>query len=281
MKKTVLASLLFAACLAPLASAQSGPMDRCASAPACDAASDAIIAQAQKVLAAGRHREAARLLYPAVLSRKTSPLAKARASNMLSDLLEQAGLYEYAAVQKRNATEATRAPSSADLRDHARLWAQGKKKDRTLRAYDDAERLAINAGNLETIDALLADYNRIGERGRASALQAQRGTVKARADAACAAVNCRARAVIDARVASLGPVEYPGEARRGLRGECRVTLNVTETGRPVDLRPDCSDPVFIEAAMIAVQESQFTPRYENGSPRPQYNVIIPFAFAPG
>jgi len=33
--------------------------------------------------------------------------------------------------------------------------------------------------------------------------------------------------------------------------------------------------------MIAVQESQFTPRYENGVPRPQYNIVMPFDFQPG
>lgn len=280
MKKTILASLLIAVAYSPLAAGQSGPMDRCAGMPACDAASDQLIKDAQSSLADGHHREAARVLYPAVLSRKTSPLAKARASNALSDLLEQAGLYEYAAVQKRNATETTRAPSSEDLLAHARLVAKGTKKERTLKAYGDVEALAIEAANLSMIDTLIGDYTRLGERGRANALQTRRAEVQARADEQCALVDCRSKRLVTAKIQELGPVEYPREARRQV-GNCKVTLNVTETGRPVDLTSDCSDPVFVEAAMIAVQESTFTPRFENGVPHPEYNVVMPFAFEPG
>ena len=280
MKKTILASLLIAAAYSPLAAGQSGPMDRCAGTRACDAASDQLIKDAQSSLSGGHHREAARVLYPAVLSRKTSPLAKARASNALSDLLEQAGLYEYAAVQKRNATETTRAPSSEDLLAHARLVAKGTKKERTLKAYGDVEALAIEAANLSMIDTLIGDYTRLGERGRANALQARRAEIQVRADEQCALIDCRSKRVVTAKVQELGPVEYPREARRQV-GDCKVTLNVTETGRPVDLTSDCSDPVFVEAAMIAVQESTFTPRFENGVPHPEYNVVMPFSFEPG
>ncbi len=281
MKKTIFASLLIAAAYGPFAVGQSGPMDRCSGARACDAASDALIEDARKSLAGGHHREAARILYPAVLSRKTSPLAKARASNALSGLLEQAGLYEYAAVQKRNATETTRAPASEDLLAHARLVAKGAKKELTLKAYGDVEALAIEAANLSMIDTLIADYTNIGERTRANTLRARRGDIQARADATCAQVNCRGQNIVPAKVQKLGPIEYPREARRGLVGDCTVTLNVTETGRPVDLVSDCSDPVFVEAAMIAVQESTFTPRFDNGVPHPEYNVVMPFAFQPG
>lgn len=281
MKKTIFASLICLASLTPTVFAQSGSMDRCASVRACDAALDQLISDARKALAEGHHREGARLLYPAVLSRNTSPLAKARASNMLSDLLAEAGLYEYAAVQKRNATEVTRAPASADLLAHARLVAKGTKKDLTLKAYADAEALAVGSANLETVDAIITDYRRIGESGRAATLQARRSEIKLRADEACAAADCRAKPTVTARVQALGPIAYPSEARRRQTGECRVTLNVTETGKPVDLTSDCTDPVFVEAAMIAVQESTFVPRYERGMPRPEYNVVMPFAFDPG
>ena len=281
MKKTILASVLMTLAYGPVAVAQGGLMDTCRGQRACDAASDQLIAQAQSALGEGHHREAAQVLYPAVLSRKTSPLAKARASHALSGLLEDAGLYEYAAVQKRNATETTRAPSSADLLEHARLVAKGTKKDRTLKAYGDVEALAIEAANLDRIDALIADYTKIGERGRANALRARRGEVQARANAACALADCRAKRVVTAKVRELGPIAYPRDARRGLVGECSVTLNVAETGKPVDLASDCSDPVFVEAAMIAVQESTFSPRFENGVPYPAYNIVVPFAFQPG
>lgn len=281
-QRLLLSSFLAALLLGPLAQAQRGPMDTCQSVRACDGASDQLIAKAQTVLSDGYYREAARTLYPAVLSRRTSPLAKARASNALSALLEKAGLYEYAAVQKRNATETTRAPSSADLLEHARLMARSSvKKEVILRAYGDAEALGIAAANLETVDQLIADYTKIGEHARAASLRAQRGEIKARADETCAQANCRSGSVIGAKVQTLGPIKYPREARRRQVGECRVTLNVTETGRPVDLTSDCSDPVFVESAMIAVQESTFTPRYENGRPRPDYNVVMPFAFDPG
>jgi len=203
MKKTVISSLIFAALLAPVASAQNGPMDRCQNERACDAASDQIITEAKKTLATGRHREAARQLYPAVLSRKTSALAMGRASNALSEVLEKAELYEYAAVQKRNATEITRAPSSSELLVYARLVAKNNKKDRTLSAYSEAEALAVASANLRTVDALIGDYNRIGERARANALQAKRGELRTRAEAACAAVNCQGRRIVPRRAGQL------------------------------------------------------------------------------
>jgi len=280
MKKPVFASLLFALFLVPVAGAQSGAMDRCQNVQACDGSSDRIIAEAEKALQTSHHREAATLLYPAVLSRKTSPLAKARASNALSNVLEQAGLYEYAAVQKRNATETTRAPSSAEFLEHARLMAKGKvKKQLILSAYKDAGDLAVSGANVQTLDRVIADYRAMGEQGQAAALQARRGEVKIRADENCARASCTSQRIIAAQVRDLGPVKYPREARRKV-GNCSVTLNVTEGGLPVDLRADCSDPVFVEAAMIAVQESQFSPRYENGVPKPHYNVVMPFSFKP-
>ena len=131
------------------------------------------------------------------------------------------------------------------------------------------------------IDTLIGDYTRLGERARASSLQARKPELQVQATEACEEVDCKAKQVVRAKVQELGPIEYPGEARRRLVGECKVTLNVTEAGRPVDLTSDCSDPVFVESAMIAVQESTFTPRYENGVPKPQYNVIMPFRFEPG
>lgn len=281
MKLHLFACLFLPILAVPEAIAQRGPMDTCQGFRSCDAALDKLVAETQAAWSTRGNREAARLLYPAILSRKTSPLAKARAASAFSELLVDAELYEYAAVQKANANEATRAPSSAALLEHARLVARGTKKDRTLKAYAAAETLAVASANMQTIDALIADYNKIGERGRATALQTQRPALQVQADEACAAINCKRARLVGAKVQTLGPVEYPREARRRLVGECTVTLNVTEAGRPVDLASDCSDPVFVESAMIAVQESEFSPRYDNGVPQPQYNVIMPFSFEPG
>ena len=285
MRKILVLALISSLALVPSAFAQRGPLDTCVDARACDAASDNLIRQAQTELAADRHREAARMLYPAVLSKKTSPLAKARASNALSELLVDAELYEYAAVQKGNATAVTRAPSSDELLEYARLVARGgnseKQKALTQQAYADAERLAIASANLKTIDALITDYTRRGEASKAANLRAQRPGLQTQFETACSVISCTAKPVVPAKVQTLGPIEFPSEAGRRQVGQCRVTLNVTEAGRPVDLTSDCSDPVFVEAAMIAVQESTFTPRYEQGVPKPSYGVIMPFSFQPG
>ena len=285
MRKFICFALISAVFLSSTAIAQRGPMDTCSGERACDVASDRLIAEANGEIAADRHHEAARLIYPAVLSQKTSPLAKARASNALSDLLEDAGLYEYAAVQKGNATAATRAPSSAELLEYARLVAKGGSGDQqkllTRQAYADVERVAVAAANLNTIDALIADYTKLGERNKADNLRAQRTVLQTQHNSNCAAHSCKTKSVVSAQVLDLGPVTYPRDARRRLVGECKVTLNVTEAGRPVDLVADCTDPVFVESAMIAVQESSFTPRYEQGEPKPSYGVVMPFRFEPG
>lgn len=261
------------------AHAQSGPMDTCRSQAACDQASDTLIEQSRSVLKTGRYREAAQAIYPAVLSRKTSPLAKARAATAFSDILVEAKLYEYAAGQIERANSATRAPSSEDLLKHARLLAQTDDEDAMLAAYGQVETLATASANLPMIDKLIADYGRVGQTARSGALRAQRSEIATRAQEACALANCRSAVVVDAAVVEYGPFEYPSGARRQ-SGECTVTFNITEDARPVDLMPDCTDPVFMESAMIAVQESKLTPRYENGVPGPRYNIVVPFAFSP-
>lgn len=262
------------------AMAQSGPMDTCRTEEACDAAADKLVTASQAQLQTGRYREAAQLIYPAVLSVKTSPLAKARSANALSDILVAAKLYEYAAVQVENANATTRAPATSDLIKYGRLVARTDDRNATLEAYAKAERQAVAAANLKAVDEIAADYARLGDEARASNLRAQRAEIAARAEEACAAVGCDRSQIIDAKVVEYGPVRYPSDGRRKT-GECTISLNVTEDGRPVDLVPNCTDPVFVEPAMEAIQESSFSPRYENGIPQPRYNIIVPFSFDPG
>lgn len=279
--KYLLASVMAALGPATFASAQEAPIDTCRNETACDTISGKLVESARRVLAEGRHREAARLIYPAVLSRKTSPLVKARAAEALSDILMDAELYGYAANQKANAIAQTRAPSSESLLAHARLVAKTGDEKATLAAYDRVEDLARSAANLEVYDKIIADYRALGLPRTAANMRAERPALEARAEAACDAAKCDRRTTVDARAQEIGSVRYPSEARRGAVGECRVTLNITEDARPVDLVPDCTDPVFMETAMLAVQTTTFSARYENGQPRPRYNMIIPFLFEPG
>lgn len=262
------------------ASAQSGPMDTCQTVSACDAAANRLIVSALETANTGYYRDAARELYPVVLNQTISPMTKARAANAFSNILERSELYVHAAGQKANANAVTRAPASADLLAHARLLAKTKEEDATKAAYDTALNLALAAGNLQTFDGIVSDYRRKGDRKRVRELQALRSEIEVRAEDACAFASCKSRGVTDAKVITVGPVKYPSGARRK-SGTCRVTLNLTEDGRPVDLVPDCTDPVFIEAAMIAVQQSTFSVNFKDGVPTPRYNIIMPFEFAPG
>lgn len=265
---------------AGLAFGQAGPMDACQTVSACDGAAGPLIEEARRAATTGRYREAAQILYPVVLNQLISPLTKAEAANTFSDILARADLFVHAAGQKANANGTTRAPASEDLLAYARLLARTDQEEETIAAYQAAEQLAIAAANLQTLDGIISDYFTMGNRQRANALRAQLPEIKARGDAACGQVNCRSARLVDAKILELGPLRYPRDARRKT-GDCQVTLNITEDGRPVDLVPDCTDPVFIEAAMIAVQQSEFSVRYENGVPQPRYNIIMPFAFAPG
>lgn len=262
------------------ASAQSGPMDTCQTVSACDAAANKLIVRALETANTGYYRDAARELYPVVLNQVISPMTKARAANAFSNILERSELYVHAAGQKANANAVTRAPASEDLLAHARLLAKTKEEEATKAAYDAALDLALAAGNLQTFDGIVSDYRRKGDRKRLRELQALRSEVEVRAQDACAFANCVSRGVTDAKVVTVGPIRYPSDARRKA-GTCRVTLNLTEDGRPVDLMPDCTDPVFVEAAMIAVQQSTFSVNFKDGVPSPRYNIIMPFEFNPG
>ncbi len=260
--------------------AQTNPMDTCQTADTCDTAANQLIASALDTMETGYYRDAARTLYPVVLNRTISPLTKARAANALSSILEQAELYVHAAGQKANAITVTRAPASEDLLAYARLLAKAEEEEAMSDAYEAAMALALTAGNLKTFDSVVADYQRQGNRKRVRELEALRSEVELRAEAACALANCQPRGVSDARIINVGEVAYPSDGRRR-KGSCQVTLNITEDARPVDIVAECTDPVFIEPALIAVQNSTFSARFKDGRPEPRYNIIMPFDFSPG
>ena len=266
---------------AQLAHAQSTAMDTCASVDACDDVATDFIGKSALLLENDLYSEAAQHLYPIMLSNRVSPLMQSATRNQFSTILETAGLYELAAEQKDIANSTTSAPSSVGLLERARLLSRAEDmREETLAAYSEAEVLALGSGNMMVIDEIISDLEALGQSGRAQSLQARRGEAAARALAACDLAQCRSGSVVDAKVAQSAQPVYPSRAlASGQGGQCRVRLNVTETGFPVDIVADCSDEVFVESAQEAARNTVFHPRYSNGLPEPRINVVLPFTFA--
>ena len=278
----VLASVLIGGlALSPASHAQSTAMDTCVGVDACDDVATDFIGKAALLLENDLYVEAAQHLYPVMLSNRVSPLMQSATRNQFSTILEAAGLYELAAEQKDIANSTTSAPSSAGLLERARLLSRAEEmEEETLAAYVQAEVLAVGAANMMVIDEVIADYRAMGQSGRAQSLQARRAEAAARASAACDQAQCRARPVVDAKVLQAAPPVYPPRAlATGAGADCRVRLNVTETGFPVDIMAECTDAQFVDSAAEAARNTVFQPRFSNGVPEPRINVILPFTFS--
>ncbi len=263
------------------AQAQATAMDTCASVDACDDVATDFIGKSALLLENDLYSEAAQHLYPVMLSNRVSPLMQTATRNQFSTILETAGLYDLAAEQKDIANSTTNAPSSYGLLERARLLARAEEmEDEMLAAYAEAEVLALSAANMAVIDEIISDYQNLGQTSRAQSLQARRSDADARARAACAQAQCKTSSVVDAKVLQGAQPVYPSRALAAGQGaQCRVRLNVTETGFPVDIKAECSDEQFEESAIEAARNTVFQPRYSNGMPEPRINVILPFTFA--
>lgn len=265
----------------PSSHAQATEMDTCTSVDACDDVAADFIGKAALLLENDLYSEAAQHLYPVMLSNRVSPLMQSATRNQFSTILETAGLFELAAEQKDIANSTTSAPSSLGLLERARLLSRAEEmEDETLAAYLEAEELAVAAANMLVIDELMSDYRALGQTSRSRRLQGRRAEAALRAGAACDQAQCRARPLVDAKVLEPAAPIYPPRAlAAGAGAECRVNLNVTETGFPVDIVANCDDARFIASAAEAARSTVFQPRYSNGVPEPRINVILPFSFS--
>ena len=74
-------------------------------------------------------------------------------------------------------------------------------------------------------------------------------------------------------------VTYPTAALSDqLEGDCEVVFNITIDGIPRDIDPNCTDPVFDNAARDAIASLRYTPKMEDGKPVPRFNEVYPLQF---
>lgn len=281
VRPALLALAASLACIG-MTEAQVTDIDTCATRAECEGLVEARIAKAKETLARGLFQDAARHLYPVVQTDNEALGLPGRLSgyDALADILLEAGLPGYAASQLAAANGLTDAPSSARLLREASLLRIAGNLEDARDAYARSEALAMRAANLETLDALAADHEEAGDLARTEALRASRRDVARRFDRACSAVRCRSAEIVEPRLADISAPDYPTEAQRaGLSGSCSVTLNITEAGEPADLTADCSDPVFVSAALEWAGQTEFSQRFVNGVPVPAYGVVLPLDFA--
>ena len=264
------------------ANGQSQIFETCSSSSACANAADDSTQQARSLLSQNRFRDAAQFLYPLLEADNANIPVGPRidASTTLAQILAEAELYGYAALEAGTANRMTGAPSSAGLLNEARLYNLAGLEEEALRAYQNAETLATTSANLDTMDALISDYQTMGRTSRAANASAARRNMVGQFETACAEAQCRTNDVVPARVQERASASYPDEAvRRNLSGTCRVTLNVTEAGQAEDIKAECSDPAFTASARDAASRTRFSPRFRSGAPEPEYGVVLPVEFA--
>lgn len=75
-------------------------------------------------------------------------------------------------------------------------------------------------------------------------------------------------------------VSYPSRAlARNLEGECQVIFDVDVQGRPFNVKANCTDRVFSDAARRAVSRVYFSPKIVLGKARVRQNVVYPISFS--
>ena len=74
-------------------------------------------------------------------------------------------------------------------------------------------------------------------------------------------------------------VTYPEAAiRRGIEGDCRVSMDVSAKGRPYNIMADCTDTIFEREAVRAIGRVEFRPKIVDGEAVLQRNIVYPLNF---
>ena len=259
------------------ASAQSRIFETCSSRSECAAATVENIRQSRDLVMRQRFQDAAQYLYPVLAAKNDNLSTQSRldASFALTNVLSEAELFGYAAMEARTLNQYTSAPSSNGLLHEARLLDLAGERDEAGAAYLRAETLAVAAANLQAVDELIQDYANRGDVERSETLRSGRRDIAVDFDRLCSEARCRSSVDVPSAVQSTIRTDFPSQARRQrLSGTCQVSMNVSETGQPLDIKTNCSDPVFNDSAYEAASRARFSPRFANGAPRPDYDIII-------
>ena len=72
---------------------------------------------------------------------------------------------------------------------------------------------------------------------------------------------------------------YPDTAlQQHLSGSCKVLLQTDAEGYPLVIEAACSNDIFEEAAIRAVERGRIPPGFIDGQPVPRYGVVYPLVF---
>lgn len=73
--------------------------------------------------------------------------------------------------------------------------------------------------------------------------------------------------------------DFPMRAlERGISGSCEVRFDLTPQGKPYNVVPDCSHPVFEQSAKRAVSRTDFLPQIRDGQALEQKNMVFPLVY---
>lgn len=84
--------------------------------------------------------------------------------------------------------------------------------------------------------------------------------------------------VQDAELATAVQPEWPFDVVPPARANCQVRFNVSELGRPFNIRALCDDDRFLKSAEDALGRAEFVPKLVNGLPVVRYNILQPLEY---
>lgn len=84
--------------------------------------------------------------------------------------------------------------------------------------------------------------------------------------------------VQDTQLAAPIQPNWPWEAAPPATANCLVRFNVSERGKPINIRAICDDDRFLKSAENALKRAEFKPRMVDGKPVVRYNVVQPLEY---
>lgn len=85
--------------------------------------------------------------------------------------------------------------------------------------------------------------------------------------------------IIEPQIVRPPAPSYPASAiNRNLNGSCIVQFDLDARGRPQNIAPSCSHPVFCHSAVRALRGARYSPKKVDGTAVPATMVIYPLDY---
>jgi hypothetical protein len=193
----------------------------------------------------------------------------------IDDSSSEMKLLALSAVPKSADPAAALARLGENVTELQKSEAEGYLSPDASRWYYAAHLLALRASarEMEAEELLAAAQKKFGKSFNAAA------EVETKISEAFVLVpNGGVMEVQDTQLAVPIQPSWPLEAPPPATSNCLVRFNVSERGKPVNIRAICDDDRFLKSAENALKRAEFIPRMVDGKPVARYNVVQPLEY---